>query len=89
MSKTAQNEKPIQSRGNTERSEKKVQGHAPGQGQGVKPIAGSRDRVHCGYRAKPCRSLRQSLIRRKPTKRCRIGKEELQSCYINKAVSEW
>ena len=89
MSKTAQNEKPIQSRGNTERSEKKVQGHAPGQGQGVKPIAGSRDRVPCGYRAKPCRSLRQSLIRRKPTKRCRIGKEELQSCYINKAVSEW
>ena len=48
MSKTAQNEKPIQSRGNTERSEKKVQGHAPGQGQGVKPIAGSRDRVPSG-----------------------------------------
>ena len=25
----------------TERSEQKVQGHAPGQGQGVKPIVGS------------------------------------------------
>ena len=25
---------------NTERSEQKVQGHAPGQGQGVKPIVG-------------------------------------------------
>ena len=33
---------------NTERSERKVQGHAPGQGQGVKPIAGSRDRVPSG-----------------------------------------
>jgi len=33
---------------NTERSEQKVQGHAPGQGQGVKPIAGSRDRVPSG-----------------------------------------
>ena len=32
----------------TERSEQKVQGHAPGQGQGVKPIAGSRDRVPSG-----------------------------------------
>ena len=25
---------------NTERSEQKVQGHAPGQGQGVKPLVG-------------------------------------------------
>ena len=33
---------------NTERSEQKDQGHAPGQGQGVKPIAGSRDRVPSG-----------------------------------------
>ena len=33
---------------NTERSEQKVQGHAPGQGQGVKPIARSRDRVPSG-----------------------------------------
>ena len=40
--------KPMQSRENTERSEQKVQGHAPGQGQGVKPIAGSRDRVPSG-----------------------------------------
>ena len=32
----------------TERSEQKVQGHAHGQGQGVKPIAGSRDRVPSG-----------------------------------------
>ena len=39
---------PTQSRGNTERSEQKVQGHATGQGQGVKPIAGSRDRVPSG-----------------------------------------
>ena len=39
---------PKQSRGNTERSEQKVQGHVPGQGQGVKPIAGSRDRVPSG-----------------------------------------
>ena len=37
-----------QSGENTERSEQKVQGHAPGQGQGVKPIAGSRDRVPSG-----------------------------------------
>ncbi len=33
---------------NTERSEQNDQGHAPGQGQGVKPIAGSRDRVPSG-----------------------------------------
>ena len=26
---------------NTERSEQKVQGHAPGQGQGVKPLVGT------------------------------------------------
>ena len=32
---------PLQSRENTERSEQKVQGHAPGQGQGVKPIVGT------------------------------------------------
>ncbi|HBB63518.1 MAG TPA: hypothetical protein DCZ53_07525 [Ruminococcus sp.] len=39
------------------------------------------------YRAKPCRSLRQSLYRCKPTKRCRKAIEELQK--INyKAVSE-
>ena len=37
-----------QTLGNTERSEQKDQGHAPGQGQGVKPIAGSRDRVPSG-----------------------------------------
>ena len=43
-----QSKKPIPRRGNTERSEQKVQGHAPGQGQGVKPIAGSRDRVPSG-----------------------------------------
>ena len=43
-----QREKPMQSKGPTERSEQKVQGHAPGQGQGVKPIAGSRDRVPSG-----------------------------------------
>ncbi len=46
--KAIPSEKPMQSRGNTERSEQKVQGHAPGQGQGVKPIAGSRDRVPSG-----------------------------------------
>ena len=39
---------PTQSSGNTERSEQKDQGHAPGQCQGVKPIAGSRDRVPSG-----------------------------------------
>ena len=39
---------PLPSLRNTERSEQKVQGHAPGQGQGVKPIAGSRDRVPSG-----------------------------------------
>ena len=33
---------------NTERSEQKIQGHAPGQGHGLKPIAGSRDRVTSG-----------------------------------------
>ena len=33
-------EKPTQSKRPTERSEQKVQGHAPGQGQGVKPIVG-------------------------------------------------
>ncbi|RGH68996.1 hypothetical protein DW793_10480 [Ruminococcus sp. AM31-15AC] len=39
------------------------------------------------YRAKPCRSLRQSLYRCKPAKRCRKATEELQK--INyKAVSE-
>ena len=38
----------LQIRENTERSEQKVQGHTPGQGQGVKPIAGSRDRVPSG-----------------------------------------
>ena len=43
-----QREKPTQSKRPTERSEQKVQGHAPGQGQGVKPIAGSRDRVPSG-----------------------------------------
>ena len=36
-----QRKKPMQSRGNTERSEQKVQGHAPGQGPGVKPIVGT------------------------------------------------
>ena len=39
---------PLPSLRNTERSEQKVQGHAPGQGQGVKPIAGSRGKAHCG-----------------------------------------
>ena len=39
---------PYKVKGNTERSEQKDQGHAPGQGQGVKPIAGSRDRVPVG-----------------------------------------
>ena len=61
---------------NTERSEQKVQGHAPGQGQGVKPIVGTR--------AKPCRSLRQSLNRRKPTKRCRVVKEEFLILFLYK-----
>ena len=46
--KAKQREKPKQSKRPTERSEQKVQGHAPGQGQGVKPIAGSRDRVPSG-----------------------------------------
>ena len=36
-----QREKPTQSKRPTERSEQKVQGHAPGQGQGVKPIVGT------------------------------------------------
>ena len=44
----AQRKKPKQSKRPTERSEQKVQGHVPGQGQGVKPIAGSRDRVPSG-----------------------------------------
>ena len=36
------NDTAAQSRvANTERSEQKVQGHAPGQGQGVKPIVGT------------------------------------------------
>ena len=73
---------------NTERSEQKVQGHAPGQGQGVKPIAGSRDRVPCGYRAKPCRSMRQSLIRRKPTKRCRQKKKKYKFSSSTKQTSK-
>ena len=38
--KAKQREKPMQSKRPTERSEQKVQGHAPGQGQGVKPIVG-------------------------------------------------
>ena len=46
--KAKPSKEPLQSRENTERSEQKVQGHAPGQGQGVKPIAGSRDRVPSG-----------------------------------------
>ncbi len=33
---------------NTERSEQKVQGHVPGQGQGVKPIVGSRGKAPSG-----------------------------------------
>ena len=73
---------------NPERSEQKVQGHAPGQGQGVKPIAGSRDRVPCGYRAKPCRSMRQSLIRRKPTKRCRQKKKKYKFSSSTKQTSK-
>ena len=36
-----QREKPTQSKRPTERSEQKVQGHAPGQGQGVKPLVGT------------------------------------------------
>ena len=36
------NDSAAQSRvANTERSERKVQGHAPGQGQGVKPLVGT------------------------------------------------
>ena len=81
-------EKPMQSKRPTERSEQKVQGHAPGQGQGVKPIAGSRDRVPCGYRAKPCRSMRQSLIRRKPTKRCRQKKKKYKFSSSTKQTSK-
>ena len=44
-------------------------------GPGARPWSGSRGETHCGYRAKPCRSLRQSLNRRKPTKRCRKVKK--------------
>lgn len=36
------------------------------------------------YRAKPCRSLRQSLYRCKPTKRCRKAIEELPKKSITK-----
>ena len=32
---------PLPSRRNTERSEQKVQGHVPGQGQGLKPLVGT------------------------------------------------
>ena len=39
--KAEQRKKPMQSKRPTERSEQKVQGHAPGQGQGVKPIVGT------------------------------------------------
>ena len=53
---------------NTERSEQKVQGHVPGQGQGVKPIVGTG----------------QSLNRRKPTKRCRVVKEEFLILFLYK-----
>ena len=56
---------------------------------GVRGLAGSRDRVPCGFLGQsPKRSLRQSLNRRKPTKRCRKAKEETQTKEQNKAVSE-
>lgn len=38
------------------------------------------------YRAKPCRSLRQSLYRNKPTKRCRKAIEELQKNQLQSGV---
>ena len=72
-----------QTLGNTERSEQKDQGHAPGQGQGVKPIAGSRDRVPSGAWGRA--SIGVSLLSGAEwweknikvghkTKRCRSGK---------------
>ena len=58
-------------------------------GPGTRPWSGSRGETHCGYRAKPCRSLRQSLIRRKPT-RCRFNeKQHIEVRYQMKVISEY
>ena len=57
----------------------------------------ARDKAHaqarrqraCGYRAKPCRSMRQSLIRRKPT-RCRLQyQKHIKVKYQIKVISEY
>ena len=39
---------------------------------------GSRGKAPCGYRAKPCRSLRQSLNRRKPISGAECGKKNVE-----------
>ena len=77
----AQRKKPTQSKRPTERSEQKVQGHAPGQGQGVKPIVGV-------WGQSPKRSMRQSLIRRKPIKRCRQKKKKYKFSSSTKQTSK-
>ena len=57
-------------------------------GPGARPWSGSRGETHCGYRAKPCRSLRQSLNRRKPT-RCRLNyKKQKKVVLYYKVISE-
>ena len=76
---------PLQSRGNTERSEQKVQGHAPGQGQGVKPLVGTGQ--------SPLRSKFLVRLRSQEMGRASIGvslqavqreKEECQICFFYK-----
>ena len=58
-------------------------------GPGARPWSGSRGETHCRVQGQsPQRSLRQSLNRRKPTKRCRKEKEETQTKTNHKAVSE-
>ena len=63
---------------NDSAAQKRVSQHRAkrAKGPGARPWSGSRGETHCGYRAKPCRSMRQSLIRRQPTKRCREGKKK-------------
>ena len=56
-------------------------------GPGTRPWSGPRGETPCGYRAKPCRSLRQSLIRRKPT-RCRLQyQKHIEVRYQIKVIS--
>ena len=58
----------------------------------VKPgaggLVGSRGETHCGYRAKPLRSLRQSLNRRKPTSGADSEKKNNKVLFYHKAKSK-